>query len=189
MSTVRHRCVGPHPCLVLLPLLAVLALWACGGREDGRSRPEEVPLPDSASTGPTASAPSPAEEEGAVETGAAGAAVVPEAPLEGTAWRLVALPGAPDPPPGTHATLVLEPDGGMAHGSTGCVGFDGFWQIAGTRLTLGLGQLAAGRCRTELQRLQTDYVEALRRAGSYRLRGDTLELLGARGVVARFVAP
>jgi len=113
----------------------------------------------------------------------------PEAPLEGTEWRLVALPGAPDPPPGAHATLVLEREGGLLHGSTGCGGFDGSWEIAGTRLTLGLGAVGGRRCGPVLARLETDYLEALRRSGSFRLRGDTLELLGAEGVVARFGAP
>ncbi len=107
-------------------------------------------------------------------------------PLEDTEWVLVALPGAPGPPPGAHATLVLDRDGSLLHGSTGCNDFDGSWEIAGTRLTLGVTGITGRGCDAELTRLQTDYIEALRRAGSFRLLGDVLELLGEAGVVARF---
>ncbi len=113
----------------------------------------------------------------------------PEAPLEETEWRLVALPGAPDPPQGARATLVFAHEGGFVRGNTGCNDFDGSWEMAGTRLTLGLGEIGRASCAPEVARLETDYLEALRRAGSYRLRGDTLDLLGAQGVVARFEAP
>jgi heat shock protein HslJ len=163
----------------LLPgaFLALVALGACGSGERNAAPETSPPVAAGADTSAVEIPTAPPGD------------VFPEAPLEGTEWRLVALPGAPDPPPGALATLVLEHEGGIVRGSTGCNGFDGSWKIAGTRVTLGLGALGTTPCGPELGRLETDYVEALRRAGSYRLRGDTLELLGAQGVVARFEAP
>ena len=160
-----------------------LAVLGCAGDEPGRTRAASdslaaaTPRADTnAVAGPPIGAPPPA-------------AASPEAPLEGTEWRLVEMPGAPDPPAGARATLLLEHGGGTVRGSTGCNSFDGAWEIAGTRLSLGLGALGTAACPEALARLEADYLEALRRAGSYRLRGDTLELLGAEGVVARFRAP
>lgn len=109
--------------------------------------------------------------------------------MEGTEWVLVTLPGAPPPPPGARATLLMERERSTLSVSSGCNTFDGAYQLVGARLTLGLGERTWARCGPELARLETDYLDALRRTGSYRLRGDTLELLGELGVSARFRAP
>ncbi len=154
---------------------ALLALWACSG---GAPADQAVPgATASASDVDTLPAPS-----SSLDTGPPPAALHP---LEGTEWIVVALPGAPPPPPGVRATLVLDREGAVVQGSTGCNTFDGSWQVAGTRLTLGLTSITGRRCDDALARLETDYVEALRRTGSFRLRGDVLELLGEGGVVAR----
>lgn len=152
--------------------LAVLAaLWACSGEPSaGRgasAAPEAEALPAPVSSPDT---PPPA---GALH------------PLEETEWIVVELPGAPPPPPGARAMLVLDREGSVLRGSTGCNTFDGSWEVAGTRLTLGLTSITDRRCDGGLTRLETDYLEALRRTGSFRLRGDVLELLGESGVVAR----
>jgi len=144
--------------------LAVLAvLWACSG---------EAPAGRGASAAPEAEAlPAPVSSPDTLPPGGA------LHPLEGTEWIVVELPGAPPPPPGARGSVL--------RGSTGCNTFDGSWEVAGTRLTLGLTSITDRRCDGGLTRLETDYLEALRRTGSFRLRGDVLELLGESGVVAR----
>jgi copper homeostasis protein (lipoprotein) len=109
--------------------------------------------------------------------------------LEGTEWRLVALPGAVDVPTDAVATLLLDPDGHRSSGSTGCNRFTGGYDLAGGRLTVSLSALTRMACPDPLATLEVDYLEALRGAGTYRFAGGLLELLGEAGPVARFAPP
>lgn len=109
-------------------------------------------------------------------------------PLERTRWVALAADGA-SPPPGTNATLVLDPDAGTVGGSTGCGVWSGSYGLAGGRLDLAVtGVEPTAACGPEALGWEGRYLEALRLAGSYRLRGDTLLLLGEAGPVARFLA-
>jgi heat shock protein HslJ len=158
-----------------LALAALAVLWACSGEAPagrGASAASEAP-PEAEALPAPVSSPDTLPPEGALH------------PLEGTEWIVVELPGASPPPGGPHATLVLDREGSVIRGSTGCNTFDGSWEVAGTRLTLGLTSITGRQCDGALARLETDYLEALRRTGSFRLRGDVLELLGEAGVVAR----
>jgi len=112
----------------------------------------------------------------------------PDAPLERTEWLLVGVVGGVPVPDGVEATLVLDPDEPAAAGSTGCNRFTGTYRIDGGRLTFGMTAATRMACPDPLMALEADYLEALRLAGSYRLQGSTLELLGADGPVARFRA-
>lgn len=109
-------------------------------------------------------------------------------PLEGTEWVLAEVVGGVEVPGGVEATLVLEPAEGRTHGSSGCNRFTGTYTLAGGRLTFGMGALTRMACAEPLMGLETDYLEALRRVGSWRISGATLELLGEEGPVARLVA-
>lgn len=109
-------------------------------------------------------------------------------PLEGVEWVLLELPGAPPVPEGVRATLRLDAESGRAAGSTGCSGWGGSYDTAGTRLQIGVGEVTRMACADPASRVERDYLEALRVTGSFRVIGDRLELLGESGVVARFEA-
>jgi len=111
------------------------------------------------------------------------------APLEGTLWSLVALPGARAVPAGARATLVLDPEARTASGSTGCNRFTGRYDLQGGRLTVGITATTRMACPEALVALDADFLDALRVAGSYRFVGAFLELLGETGPVARFAPP
>lgn len=106
--------------------------------------------------------------------------------LEGTEWRLVALPGAGDVPADAVATLLLDPEGHRSSGSTGCNRFTGGYDLAGGRLTVSVSALTRMACPDPLATVEADYLEALRGAGTYRFAEGFLELLGEAGPVARF---
>ena len=107
-------------------------------------------------------------------------------PLEGMTWRLVSLPGGEPVPPGSDASLLLDPEERAATGSTGCNRFTGSYTLNGGRLSLGMTATTRMACPPPLVALESDYLEALRLTGSFRVLGDTLELLGENGAVARF---
>lgn len=111
---------------------------------------------------------------------------VPDAALEGTTWVLTDITDAPPVPSGAEASLRLDAESGSVTGNTGCGGFSGSYDLAGGRLHIQPVEVSRA-CTSDLSRLETDFLEALRLAGSYRIRGDTLELMGERGVVARLV--
>lgn len=109
--------------------------------------------------------------------------------LEGTEWRLVALPGGVDVPSDAGATLFLDPDLRQATGSTGCNLFTASYALEGGRLTLGLAAVTRRACPEPLDAVEADLLEALRVTGGYRFAGGFLELLGEAGAVARLADP
>ena len=106
--------------------------------------------------------------------------------LEGTEWRLVALPAGVDVPAGVDATLLLDPDLRQASGSTACNRFTASYDLEGGRLTVGLTAVTRVACPDPLAGVEADFLEALRLTGGYRFSGAFLELLGEAGAVARF---
>jgi len=108
------------------------------------------------------------------------------APLVGTDWRLV---GTPAPAAGTEergAWLLLEDDPERVRGHTGCRPFGGRYAWTGTRLRFQALTASPGDCPGEA--LHRAVLEGLAAAGSYRIRGDTLELLGEPGPVLTLAA-
>lgn len=118
-------------------------------------------------------------------------ATCPEAPapppLEETAWQLTGLPRPDDVVVGLGAWMRLREEGTVLEGFTGCRELTGRYEWEGTRLRFRSLERSAGACPAAA--LHAELVEALARAGSYRLRADTLELLGESGAVATFRAP
>lgn len=107
--------------------------------------------------------------------------------LEGTAWQLAGLP-RPDPSvSGGGAWLRLREDEGFVEGHTGCRPLSGRFAWTVSRLRFQGLAPSAGACPGDA--LHAGFLEALARTGSYRIRGDTLELLGEAGPVATFRAP
>ena len=99
---------------------------------------------------------------------------------------LVSVPGGGEVPSGSDASLLLHPEERAATGSTGCNRFTGSYTLNGGRLSLGMTATTRMACPPPLMALEADYLEALRLTGSFRILGDTLELLGEAGAVARF---
>ncbi len=106
--------------------------------------------------------------------------------LEGTYWRLVELAGAPALSEGREAFLVLDPERTSLSGSTGCNRVFGRYELAGSSLRLTPGGMTRMGCPEPLMKQEDAYLRALRETTGYRIDGDRLELLGKKGVLARF---
>jgi heat shock protein HslJ len=112
----------------------------------------------------------------------------PSASATGREWRLVELGGRPAAmgAGGRPATLRLE--AGRASGFAGCNSFSGGYEMADSRLAFS--PLASTRMAcAEGMELEREYLAALEATRSFRLTTQGLELLGERGVLARFAAP
>lgn len=111
-----------------------------------------------------------------------GCDAAPSPPLEGTEWVGVSVDGAPLPE-GVEATLHLAPEERRVSGSGGCNRFSGAYELAGGRLTFGTLAATRRACPGPAMDAEAAFLAALGRAGSYRLEGDRLELLGEAGPV------
>lgn len=120
--------------------------------------------------------------------GAAEAGSAPAASATGREWRLAELEGrsAAAGAGGRAATLRL--DAGRASGFAGCNSFSGSYEMAGTRLVFSPLVSTRMACAEGME-LERAYLAALEAARSFRLTTQGLELLGERGVLARFAAP
>jgi heat shock protein HslJ len=108
--------------------------------------------------------------------------------LENTYWKLVRLGSAP-----VTATeqqrephFVLQPETGRVTGSGGCNRMAGSYTLAGDKLTFG--QMAGTRmaCPDGMD-VESAFHKALGEVASWRIEGNTLELLDAAGVsIAQF---
>jgi hypothetical protein len=114
----------------------------------------------------------------------------PDAPLAGTVWRALSLEDRPVDPAAGAVTLRLDADIKTLRVSTVCRTLDGTFRWVGTQLTFGIGEAVERRCPATAfagaTALDAAMLEVLRTTGSYRIHGDTLELMGESGVVARF---
>lgn len=115
-----------------------------------------------------------------------------DAPLAGTTWRALSLSNrALDAEEGL-VTLRLDAEAETLQASTACRTLSGTFRWVGTQLTFGAIDAGVGRCpagaSTDVTRLDGAVMDVLRNTGSYRIRGDTLELMGEDGVLARFAA-
>lgn len=114
----------------------------------------------------------------------------PDAPLAGTLWRALSLK---DRPVGTAVgavTLRLDAEAKTLQASTACRSLNGTFRWVGTQLTFDIVDAVERRCpattSTDAMALDAVMLDVLRTTGSYRIRGDTLDLMGANGVIARF---
>lgn len=112
----------------------------------------------------------------AVEKNAAAAA----ASLENTNWKLLTLHGKAVPRQGQAAQLSLLAQGKLA-GSGGCNRLMGSWSQQGERLQFG--QMATTRmaCQGAAARTESGLLKVLERTAGWRVHGDRLELLDAKG--------
>ena len=107
-------------------------------------------------------------------------------PLTGPAWQLTGLPDPVDAVVAAGAWLRLRDEPPVVEGFTGCAPLSGRYDWEVTRLRFGGLDAAPATCPAAP--VHEAVLEALAATGSYRIRGDTLELLGERGPVARFRA-
>lgn len=164
------------PFLVSTLAPALLVLSACGGSKTA----DETPADTVATPAPAEVAPLPVDSMVRVPV---------EPPLEETRWVLFEIPGENPPPPGVDATLEMVREGEVLRGSTGCRAYTGSYSLTGPQIELALSSLGGGSCTQAGASVEADYLGALRNVGSWRLKADTLELLGEQGVLARFTAP
>lgn len=124
----------------------------------------------------------------AAETGKRCEGAVDPAPLAGTYWRLIALPGAPDASvdQAARAHIMLHADGGRVSGSSGCNRVSGGYSLDGAALSFG--PLAGTRraCAPALMELEQRFLTALAAATGYVIDREMLTLAGPDGPVARF---
>lgn len=113
---------------------------------------------------------------------------VDPAPLAGTYWRLMELPGEAgftiDPDLQTH--LVLDGEEGRVSGSSGCNRLIGTFTLHGDALSFG--PLAGTRmaCPPPAMELERRFHGALALVTGYSIDGEVLTLEGPDGPVARF---
>ena len=111
-------------------------------------------------------------------------------PLLDTDWRIVWAPAAGDLAAGEVEArggwMRLSEDPGGVGGHTGCRAFGGRYDWTGTRLRFQALTSSPGDCPGD--ELHRAVLEGLAAAGSYRIRGDTLELLGEAGAVLTLAA-
>ena len=106
-------------------------------------------------------------------------------PLDGTEWILESVLDH-SVPAGSEAVLQFDQELGRVTGDTGCNAFAGEYRVTGTLLRLNSVGLTRMACAGELDQLESDVLEAFRVTGSFRIIGQALELLGDKGVVARY---
>jgi len=111
-------------------------------------------------------------------------------PLLVTDWRVVAARAVGGPASreteARGAWMVLSRDPDRLRGHTGCRAFGGRYDWTGTRLRFQALTSSPGDCPGD--ELHRAVLEGLAAAGSYRIRGDTLELLGEAGAVLTLAA-
>lgn len=115
---------------------------------------------------------------------------VANASLTNTTWRLVWMGGRTLDDIEGAVTLRLDRDAGTLLAYTLCHELTGSYRWVGTQLTFGGIDSGEQRCTGAVARdaapLDAEVLDALRVTGSYAIRGDTLELMGETGVLARF---
>ncbi|MEW5929068.1 MAG: META domain-containing protein [Gemmatimonadota bacterium] len=119
--------------------------------------------------------------------GAAAEGPGPAASVAGREWRLVELNGRPAGSGAGGRAATLRLDGERAGGFAGCNTFGGGYQMGESSLTFAT--LAATRMACEQgMELEREYLATLEATRSWRMTPQGLELLGERGVLARFAA-
>jgi putative lipoprotein len=110
--------------------------------------------------------------------------------LENTNWRLIELGNAPVLIDARHpeANITLQSGNRRVTGSTGCNRLSGSYSVNGSRLSFGTIASTKMACISGME-IEQPFLNALGRVRSWRISGQTLELLDDRGnSLARFDA-
>jgi heat shock protein HslJ/phosphoglycolate phosphatase-like HAD superfamily hydrolase len=110
--------------------------------------------------------------------------------LEDTKWSLFELNGQPatDSLHGTGAHITLASKDGSVVGNTSINNLRGRYTLSGDRLTFMPGAMTRMAGPEPLMKQEQAFLEALTAVKSWRIAGDTLELLDGETVLARFRA-
>jgi heat shock protein HslJ len=111
-------------------------------------------------------------------------------PLEGTHWTLTKIGGqAIAPATGRReAYLQFVAQGRRVTGSTGCNRLTGAYEQAGSGLKFHPIATTMMACIGQVMTQENKFNAALRKTDSYRIRGNTLLLIGKKKVLASFNA-
>jgi copper homeostasis protein (lipoprotein) len=128
---------------------------------------------------------------GQVQAGGACEEPKSNATLENTYWKLIQVGSqaarAAENVPEPH--FLLHPAQQQADGSTGCNQFHGPYQLAGDSLRIGPVESTLSACADpDMNGQEAAFLDALSRARSWKVSGDTLMVADETGQLARFVA-
>ncbi len=90
--------------------------------------------------------------------------------------------------PQNPAFLMLATDQKRYTGSSGCNSLTGTFQLSGNSLQLLGGAMTMMACPDPIMKQEQEFNQALTATGSYKIEGNTLELLERKKVVAKFQA-
>lgn len=111
----------------------------------------------------------------------------PAASVAGREWRLTELNGRPAGTGAGGRAATLRLDGDRAGGFAGCNSFGGGYTLGESQLTFSALASTRMACEQGME-LEREYLTALEAVRSWRMTPQGLELLGERGVLARFAA-
>ena len=109
---------------------------------------------------------------------------VEDAMLGGTAWSLDTLidgDAATSVVNNMPASLTLDVATASISGTTGCNGFGGAFKVNGTGLAITDMNWTEIACEPDVMRQEAFVLEILQNAGSYRIAGDRLTIVGSQG--------
>lgn len=138
---------------------------------------EAAPVAAGAAAGAAAGTAAAAASQGSAKPAAADQATVT---LDNTYWKLLTLNGKAVPRLDKEPHIILQSQGRLV-GSGGCNRLMGSWKQDGAKLHIG--QVAGTRmaCRGAAATTETDLLKMLGQVASWRLHGEQLELLDAKG--------
>ncbi len=102
-----------------------------------------------------------------------------QAPLDGTEWSLISMDGEATLQ-GHPVTLYFR---GETGGSAGCNSYGGKYEVDGNSLRFpeGISSTAMACASEDAMNQETEFLRALQQTETYRIAGDRLELMDARG--------
>jgi len=135
-----------------------------------------VPVPVAAAAAAGATAAVPAGQGGAKPAAAEQATVS----LDNTYWKLLTLNGKAVPRLDKEAHIILQQQGRLV-GSGGCNRLMGSWKQDGTQLAISKVAGTRMACRGAASSTESAMLKMLGQVASWRIHGDQLELLDAKG--------
>lgn len=114
----------------------------------------------------------------------------PDAPLQNTRWKLVAIAGMDSLPAlQKDAWLQFEAGTNRYRGNAGCNNFNGSYTTgAGQVLTFLPAAMTRMACQDPLMKVENGFIHALTETLTYSIHGDVLTLMHNQKVLARFEA-